>query len=213
MGLFRQLFALPPLEKRYAPAWFLRSLVGRNAVREQSDDTYLYYSVFRTSFYVSFFLAMLNVASRTTGVTFDLYFFVIDLTGGDYVETFLLTYTKYTSTILLFLILPYYIVLFRLHINPRTFDLSWWSRTRPRVETMKKWQAWALYIALFLIMPVVMNRSFEFFMIFLEDYHLENSYPYFLLCAVLLPFSLALLNYGFLSIIMNFWRYSGKHTG
>lgn len=214
MDLFRQLFALPPIEKRYAPFWFLRFLLGENAVRKRSDDTYLYYSIFRTSFYVSLVLALLNVASHTFGTAFDFYFFAIDLTGADYVTTYLMTFTKYTPTILIFFVLPYYVVLFRLHINPRTFDLSWWHRGQSPLETMARWRLWALLIANCLIVPVAMYGLFGIFMLFVDGHpHLAHSYPFFLLCVGLTPFLLAWATFAFLIVIMYFWRYSGKHSG
>ena len=213
MSLLSQMFALPSVEKRRAPAWFLRSLVGRKAARAPSDDTYIYYLIFRASLFVSLSFALLNAASRILGMTFDFYFFVIDLTGSDYVKTFLLTYTRYIPTILLFLILPYYVVFFRLHINPRTFDLCRWSEVRPRIETMTKRQVRALWLPFFLIQMVAMYGSFGLFMIFLDALHLGNSYSYFLFCAVALSFLLALFNYVSLSLIMQFWRYSSEHVG
>lgn len=215
MNLLSRLFALPPVEKRYVPFWFVHSFAGRYAVRESYDDAYIYYSEARTSFYVALFLAILNVASRTTGMTFDFYFFVIDLNGADYVKTFLLTYSKYTPTILLIVTLPYYIVLLRIYANPRTVApfAARMSGIIPRAETMKQWQIWRTFITGILFVLIAMYGSFGIFMLFRKSLHLENSFPYFLICAGLLSFLLAVANLLILVMIVGLWRYSGKHTG
>jgi hypothetical protein len=142
----------------------------------------------------------------------DLYFFTIDLTGPDYVKTFLTTYSRYTSTIILIL-LAYHIILFRYHINPRTFNLFWKNERPVAVSKMTKPQVWSLCIALFGVIAAAMRYSSEGWLaLYAGALHLDASYPYLLFSMIVSAAVIALFNFGLLMIAFVFWRYSGNHS-
>jgi hypothetical protein len=211
MDFFQKIFGLPSIEKRDVPFWFANYMVGGNAARKKSDDTYVYYLIFRTSFYVALFFSLLNIVSQAINTPLNLYFFKIDLTGPDYVKTFLMTYPKYMATILLFCILPFYIAFFRYNINPIKFDIFWKNENPVPVATMKVWQVWLLCITGSAVLILAMYGAFGWLALYMQALNLANSHFYLLFSSIVLPLILALGNFGILQIAIVFWKYSWKH--
>lgn len=206
----RWLTLVAPPERR-ARDWFLRIFVGGRAASRPSDDTFVYYLIFRTSFLVSVLLAIANVVLRSAGGNFEAV--GRGLTGENVVPGFLTSYPKYAATFLLLVILPYHVVLFRSLINPRAFDLAWWRRKPLPAESMDRSTVWLLHLTGLAVVLVAMYGSFAIFALLMQMLNLENSYVFLVFCIVALPFTLAVCNYAALFVIVMLWRYSGPRTG
>jgi hypothetical protein len=209
------LFALPPAKRRWMPGpnFPLRFFFREPEFRKECDDTYIYYLTARTTFVICALFSVLNYLSHALSMTFNFYFFVIDLTDPGYAKKLLMTYTYYTATILLFIVLPYYIALFRYHFNPRTFDVTWWNPRPIKLKTMNSAEKWRTGIVVFPSLILGMYYLFAWPAIYMESGGLENSYPFFVFCLVILPFFFSLFSRAWIILTMVFWRYSGERSG
>jgi len=209
------IFGLPPVEKRWmlGPQFPLRFFFREPEYRKECDDTYIYYLVARTTFIVCGGLSALSLVSQEFGLSLHFYFFDIALTGQDYVQTFLRTYCKYTATILLLFVLPYYIALFRYHFNPRLFDVTWWNPRPIKLKTMNAADVWVYGIVLCAVTIFGMYGLFAWPWFYMRGHGLQGSYPFFLLCLVMLPLFFSFLCRTLVVFVMIFWRYTGEHCG
>jgi hypothetical protein len=209
MNLLKRLFTLPPAEERRTLFSFSLQGTGGTTSTTQSDDTYIYYLLIRTSFFVALFFSLLNVDSQAFKQMLDFRLFVIDLAGPDYVKTFLLTYTQYTATVLLVVQL-YYVVLFRVNIDPRTSTPSWVRKGSVSKKPMSRRRIWLLTITNLFAMIAFMYGLYAIYLLFMQGLGLDHSYLYFLFCVITMPFLMATGNALLLLVITVFWRHSRK---
>ena len=211
LRMLKQLFTLPPAHKRRMLFSFSIQGTGGTTSSIRADDTYIYYLITRTSFLVALFLSLLNLDSQAFTQVLNFYFFVIDLTGSDYLQRFLNSYTTYTATILLLLQL-YYIILFAQTSTPEPLlplglaTAKHPRGTRPRVKYR---------LLPFITVPCIiaaMYGLFGLYYLIMQGLHLEHSYLYFLLCIITMPFVMAVFNFTLLLTVMTFWRLSGQTT-
>lgn len=184
---FSKLFSLPPPEERRYPLWANHLI----AAKDDRDSSYILYLTLRMTFYVALFLALLNVLSLALGVSLNLVLFTINASGSDYVSSFLLSYPKYTSTIVLALVLPYYLVLFNAHVKPTSRMVE---RSRPIAAA-----------ASVIIVLIAMYGAFGVFMQLMEANQLEHSFVYFLICVATMPMVMALGNASMVFLVTSIW--------
>jgi hypothetical protein len=211
MSVFRALFALRPPEKRKAFVPFYVGGGDRPKSGINADDVYVYYLTFQNGFIVALLLTLLNIASWALGTTVDCYLFTIDLTGEHFTKTFLLTYPEYTSTILLG-VSAYYLIVFRINIDPLTSNVSWRGPSALPIESVSKLHIWGRGLVCCLVVVIGMYGSYGLFALYMKAMHLENSVTYFLFCAIGIPFVIAAGNCLLLFFMTLLWRYGFRSS-
>lgn len=139
---------LPTTESRTINPIFREILIPN--FKKERNDTYIYYLVFIRCFYVSIAFAVLNWISLIFGKRFDLYFFDIGLPQRGGAEAFLFSYSAHVTALLLLVIVPTHLALFRNNV-PATEDLLWWN-SRLKHSSRKSIvvsYSWALLVILF----------------------------------------------------------------
>ena len=207
--IFDKIFSLPPVEKRHM--WLADGPLGfffaEPTFRADMDDTYIYYLCGQWSFIISLGLALLNLVSHQFNMVFDFFLFKIDTIGDHFVEKFISSYTNYTVPILLILLLPFYLVQALRYIDIRNFDVLWWYTNINRVKKLTMWQLVLLGIFILIVCPIAMWRILDIPGLLMKSYHLENSFPFFIVLIFLVPFFLAVLNRSYLmGIISQIYR-------
>jgi len=210
------IFGLPPVERRrilITSRWVERGFFGSGMLQVDHDDLYIYYLIFKWSFIIAVGLASLYVTSLLSGLTFDFYFICIRLNQTHFVNSFLEAYVKQLSDIMLFVLVPFYAVMFRYHFNPRTHDLGSWNprasdvrRLRP-VTPLKSSIASAASIV---FLGLIMYHSDMLYRDFMRAFHLGSSFGYLLISAFSIALTYSAFNRLVLMAVLVFWRFVGK---
>jgi hypothetical protein len=204
-SIFEWAFGFPPVEQRYVPRWFARCSINPAVLKADSEQMYMCYSLAVVVFWISMLFSLLNWLSQAFKFPFDFHFFVIDLTGSDYISKFLLTYTWYTATVLLIFVMPYYVIglFWNYFTRPASFQQFWIDAGKfNQQKNLHGIKLWALLLFTFSMCILAMYIAFGLFALALKGYHLEDSYLYFLFCLVILPAAEALANFGAFFLFM-----------
>ena len=208
---------IPPVENRssFSSGWIEWSFFGRRLPeRPQNDDLYIYYLIFKWSFLLAIMLATLYGVAALSDSTFTLYFFSVRLSGSDFVAYFLHKYVTQVTSIIVFVLVPFYTLKFRYHYNPRTYDLGSWN---PNLrEVRRSLQATP---AKYCVASVISFASLILIMYFFDlpvstllitPYHLESSWAFFLVIALLVAILYAAFAPLLLGVVLLFWRNVGR---
>lgn len=208
------MFKLPPVERRSIIEWpwLERNFFGKGSLRKDCDDLYIYFLTFKWSFVIACILAAIYITSYFTGVAIDLNFFVIDLTGADFVEKSLKSYPYHLTNILLFIVLPYYLLMFRYYFNPRTYDLRSWNPKASELGPIKPLKTSAAGVGVLVVFSMIMYRSGGIFISVMNTSNVNGSSAYMLTCLIVISFIYATFNRILLMSILVFWHFAGKRT-
>jgi hypothetical protein len=208
-NLIDRIFALPDVSRRDNIPHFLYP----RRFSKTSDDTYVTYLCFKRGFVVCIILVAMNWISYAYGVRFDFGPFMIDVPKDEFAKAFLFSFPKYTSAILLSLLFPFHLALFRYHINPRTFDLLWWNEyftIRSRRQRGK-----VLFHTVFTLfcLPIAMFGSFGLPYFAMKAYDAASSFSFFI--GLMLFYSIVLPWANSLAVMTSavIWRYSIEYEG
>ena len=188
MSLFKKLFTLPPPSTNR----MLFNFRINKASGYDFDDVYIFYLLFRASFMASLALGLVYVFSYEKRMSFDFQFFVINMPAVDFVKIFLQTYSKCATLLLVLIVLPYYLLFFRVNIEPVTWLPSWIGSTAMKAATKR--ENWEILLFSSSAIMALMYFSNECFLLIMESFHLENSLPFLLACLVTIPLFLSLCN-------------------
>ena len=210
--MLERIFRLPSIgSRRMSRGWF-RKFFFPWRFTERSDDTYLYYLCARTSFMVTTGLLALNWISLIFDLKLNFYFFNIYLNPDKFVESFSLEFPEYTSSILMLVVIPYYLVRFLWNINPKQLDILWWYNNIS--EKTKRKRVRVIPIFLFLLLSLISTMLLAFalpFYLILNLGFSPTSYLFFIVvCALFLVCFTVAPMYIIFSIIA-LYRYVGPY--
>jgi hypothetical protein len=206
-------FKLPLVEQRkIINAPFLEHcFFGRGSLRKEVDGLYIYYLAFKWSLIVNGVIALLFILSHFLNVPIAFWFLRVNLTGSDFIENFFINYVQQISNILLFGVLPFYLIMFRFHYNPRKYDIRAWN---PNVATLNPPEPKKICLYTIIALSAlcwIMYKSDEIFIYIMNAAHLNTSIIYLAISTFIIAFLYALFVRIQLELLVFLWRYSGHY--
>ena len=204
---------LPPVEKRYdLPLWAKKHFFSY--FRKENDDSYIYYLFFLRSFILCMILAFLNLTSFLFDVHYDFFLFEINFPDAKSINEYLLwSFPFYSSTIILLIVLPLHIVMFRKYVDPKTFDTLWWNKKFWPEHKRRRGKILRLYIPGIFLLIATMYSSFAVPWYIMQGLELHESYIYFLFLLLFLSSFISWMGSFVLTSIAVLWRYIGRYEG
>lgn len=214
-AFWKLLFELPPKSGRRfsnnkVVNFFLPSLFSPN-----SDDTFIYYLCAKATFYVTLVVLLLHLLSLGLGFSFDLGFFEIVVNRGRLFESFSVNVAHLTATLIITVVVPFYVFKVLYNLDPKKVDVLWWYK---QVQQQVKTKTWAIVVRFlpFLTVLVISLYKIHWAVFFIVDpKNLDNE----LVSAIklLLPSAIYLFFNSFVAVYVVFsivvlYRYVGKRS-
>ncbi len=209
-----KIFKLPPVEQREdIRHFFLNKVANVEMATHEKDDTYIYFLMARTNFRIGLFLAAVFLAVYLVPSLKDSV--VRHYTDGRMMPmvVVLKVFNIALKQAYLYVVLPFYVVMYRWNINPKKYDVLWFSSYYRKQGKDKC----ALTVLPWIVPAVAMGYGLVGYMyilpygwIFFDWYRAESVWSlifYMLLILWLAPIGLRML----LQEIFIFWRFLGPY--
>lgn len=207
--LFDHVFKLPPVEQRRdIRDSFLIRIVNPAPPVNEKDDAYIYYQLARTSFMVMGGLAIPFLIAYSLEKTL----FGISVPEGQSLSVVLAQYAEVSRIILIYFLFPFFLIKLRRNLNPKTYDVLWFSPGFPPYRPRKRWKVLSVAFPIFLIfwlcslfMDVLPLWMFGFL-------YNESVFTLVVYMAITSYFLTLCTMFMFLATLWC-WRYIGKYQG
>lgn len=207
--VFDYIFRLPPVEKRQniQDAVVVR-LVNPVPLAEEKDDAYIYYQLAKTA------LMTMGVLAFPFLMAYVLKKSLFGIYVPEYraLYAILAQYANAGRFVLTYVALPFFLLKLRINLNPKSYDVLWFSPGFPPARPRKRWKILCVAILIFLIfftcflfIDVLPLWMFGFL-------YGENVFSLGLYMMITSYFSTLCLMFMFLALIWC-WRYIGKYQG
>jgi hypothetical protein len=156
---------------------------------------------------------LLHWLSFLTGTAINFHFFKIDIPKTNYIEPFAESVSSIMIPIVLYVIVPFYAIMFFYNINPKKVDIAWWTFYRHKT---KRSRLRMISVGLFLGAVFLINILYTYGAIIhfsLSNTFNRNNYIFFTLSFLFNCFSYSFFSFGLIFCISCLWRYIGKFEG
>lgn len=206
---FDYIFRLPAAEKRQniQNTFFVR-LVNPAPLTKEKDDAYIYYQLAKAS------LVMMAVLSPPFLMAYALKKSLLGIYVPEKMALpdILAQYANMGRFVLAYLILPFFLVKLRININPKSYDVLWFSPAFPPGRQRKRWKILCVAVAVFLIF-FICSLFIDVLPLWMFGFlYSENVFSLGLYMMITSYFTTLCLMFMFLALIWC-WRYIGKYQG
>lgn len=210
-----KIFRLPPVEQRPdITKSFIKTLTCPMSTTRKKDDTYIYFQCALTTFVFCAFISLLFfwMYLKQTGI--EIGSFKIPFTSEKNYVQFFNEYSKTVSPILLYVILPFFVIKFRWNINPKEYDVLWFSPAFRTRQERKRKKIFSIAAVIIVMASVPLYWGLGGAWGWATEYFFVK--PSILTIGLFLAgfswVSAAFLNLFFISLIW-IWAYLGEHRG